>query len=158
MRELSTACLPADRLRAAIKSVRTSQSLASKNIAYLNTSPIHCILDSDKISTYIQTKGEGMNIAFRTRRLERAYEESARAIRLWGEPGARKYITRIVELINARDFDDIKKLAALRAHPLRGKREGQWAIDMTDRWRLIVERSAVGNEVTILEVSRHYGD
>lgn len=99
-----------------------------------------------------------MNIAFRTRRLERAYEESARAIRLWGEPGARKYITRIVELINARDFDDIKKLAALRTHPLRGKREGQWAIDMTDRWRLIVERSAVGNEVTILEVSRHYGD
>ncbi len=158
MRDLSTACLPANRLRAAIKSVRAPQSLASKNIVYLNTSPMHCVLDNDKMSTYIQAKGESLNVLFRTRRLERAYEESVRAIRLWGEPGVRKYITRIVELINARDFDDIKKLAALRAHPLRGKREGQWAIDMTDRWRLIVEPSAEGNEVTILEVSRHYGD
>ena len=79
-------------------------------------------------------------------------------MRRWGEPVARKYVTRIIQLTNAQDFADIRKLASLIAHPLKGDRKGQWALDMTGRWRLIVEPSRDGREATILEVSQHYGD
>lgn len=99
-----------------------------------------------------------MHVYFRTSQLERAFEESDRAVRRWGEPVARKYITRIIQLANAQDYADIRKLASLRTHPLKGDRKGQWALDMTGRWRLIVEPSRNGREVTILEVSQHYGD
>lgn len=99
-----------------------------------------------------------VNIDFRTGQLERAFQESDRAIRCWGAPVGRKYITRIVQLENARDFDDVRALVSLRAHPLKGERRGQWALDMTERWRLIIEVSKDGRDVTILEVSRHYGD
>ena len=99
-----------------------------------------------------------MNVRFRTRQLERAFQESDRAVRRWGEAVGRKYVTRIVELERARDFDDVRTLVALRPHPLKGERKGQWALDMTGRWRLIVEPSEDGQDVTILEVSQHYGD
>ena len=99
-----------------------------------------------------------MLVYFRTSQLERAFIESNRAVPRWGEPVARTYITRIIELANAQDFADIRKLASLRAHPLKGDRKGQWALAMTGRWRLIVEPSRDGRTVTILEVSQHYGD
>ena len=99
-----------------------------------------------------------MEVAFRTRQLQRAFEESKNAVRLWGEAVARKYIMRVVILQSARDFREARKLASLRAHPLRGERAGQWALDLTGRYRLIVRPSADGKRVMIEEVCSHYGD
>lgn len=99
-----------------------------------------------------------MEVTFRTRRLQRAFEESSQAVRLWGEAVARKYVTRIVTLQSARDFREVRRLASLRAHPLRGKREGQWAVDLTARYRLIITPSSDGEAVVIEEVSSHYRD
>ena len=99
-----------------------------------------------------------MKVAFRTRQLQRAFEDSKQAVRLWGEAFARKYVMRVVTLQSARDFADVRKLASLRAHPLRGARRGQWALDLTARYRLIVTPSGSGEEVTIEEVTSHYGD
>jgi proteic killer suppression protein len=99
-----------------------------------------------------------VKVAFRTRQLERAFEETKQGVRLWGEAVAGKYVMRILTLQSARDFADVRRLASLRAHPLRGRREGQWALDLTSRHRLIVRVSRDGEEVTIEEVSSHYGD
>jgi proteic killer suppression protein len=99
-----------------------------------------------------------LEVAFRTRQLQLAFEENKQAIRLWGNAVARKYVTRIVILQSARDFREVQRLASLRAHPLRGDREGQWALDLTARYRLIVTPSGEGEAVMIEEVSSHYGD
>lgn len=99
-----------------------------------------------------------MQVSFRTRQLQRAFEESKQAIRLWGKAVARTYVMRIVTLQSARDFADVRRLASLRAHPLRGARQGQWALDLTARYRLIVRPSSDSEGVMIEEVSSHYGD
>lgn len=99
-----------------------------------------------------------MNVSFRGRRLERAYRESAEAVRRWGPKAGRRYIVRVTQLASARDWDDILKLRALRAHALKGDRKGLWAIDMDERWRLIVRPNQEGIEIEVVEVSRHYGD
>ena len=79
------------------------------------------------------------------------------AVRRWGDKAGRKYVTRIIQLMNARDFADIRALAALRVHQLKGARRGQWAMDLTERWRLVV-RLEGDDAVIVEEVSRHYGD
>lgn len=99
-----------------------------------------------------------MQVSFRTSQLRRAFEESKQGVRLRGEAVARKYIMRVVTRESARDFDEVRSLVSLRAHPLRGTREGQWALDLTARYRLIVRLSNDGEEVVIEEVSSHYGD
>jgi proteic killer suppression protein len=99
-----------------------------------------------------------LEVAFRTRQLQRAFEESKHGVRLWGQVVARKYVTRLVTLQSARNFEEVRRLAALRVHPLRGARQGQWALDLTARYRLIVRPSRDGEEVLIEEVSGHYGD
>lgn len=99
-----------------------------------------------------------MRVEFGTKQLRRAYEESAQAIRKWGVAVARKYIGRVDALFAANDFEVIKQVRALRAHPLEGRYEGQWALDLTGRWRLIVTPAEGGKSVTIEEVTNHYGD
>jgi proteic killer suppression protein len=100
-----------------------------------------------------------VEVSFRKRQLQRAFEESEQAIRLWGKSVARKYVMRIVTLQSACDFTDVQRLAALmRAHPLRGRRAGQWALDLTARYRLIVRLSSDSEEVMIEGGTSHYGD
>jgi len=99
-----------------------------------------------------------LEVTFRSRQLQRAFVESNQAVRLWGEAVARRYIIRIVTLQSVRDFEEVRRLASLRAHPLRGERKGQWALDLTARYRLIVRPSRDGEQVMIAEVSSHYGD
>lgn len=96
-------------------------------------------------------------MVFHTRRLCRAYEEVDRATRLWGGDVARKYILRVEAMYAAQDFEDIKRVRAFDAHPLKGRRAGQWALALTRRWRLVVVPSEDGETVTIREVTKHYG-
>ncbi len=95
---------------------------------------------------------------FRTRRLQRAYEESSRAIRLWGPAVARKYVQRVEALCAAQNFGEITRFRAFGAHTLEGKRQDQWPITLTGRWRLIVTVSDDGETVKVEEVTNHYGD
>jgi|SRR5581483_40619 len=99
-----------------------------------------------------------MLVEFRTRKLERAFTESNQAVRLWGVPVARKYIQRVQAITAAQNFEDIRALRSFRAHQLEGQRSGQWAIDLTEQWRLIVALSEDQQVVTVEEVTNHYGD
>lgn len=57
-------------------------------------------------------------------------------------------------ILDADDFRDLFAFASLRLHPLTGERQGQYAMTLVGRWRLIV--SLEGSIVVIEEVSNHY--
>jgi toxin HigB-1 len=98
-------------------------------------------------------------VSFRTRKLQRAYEESDRAIRAYGPEVGRRYIQRINVIKAARSVEDLKVQRPLRCHELQGKRAGQWAINLTDRYRLIFTISDLEFDVVrVEEVTKHYGD
>lgn len=100
-----------------------------------------------------------MEIAFRTRKLEREYREYARAVKSYGSEVARRYIQRINIIKQAKDIEELKSLPALRCHSLRGNYRGEYAITLTGFYRLII--SLKGNALEIVqieEVSKHYGD
>ena len=97
-----------------------------------------------------------MRLEFADRSLRERSVNVALAERSWGVPVARKYVVRLSQLKSAPSRADLMALRALRLHPLRGGREGQWAIDLHSRWRLVVSFDA--DTVIIEEVSNHYGD
>ncbi len=100
-----------------------------------------------------------MKVSFRTRKLQRAYQESDRAIRAYGREAGRRYILRINIIKAARSVEDLKIQRPLRCHELQGKRSGQWAINLTDRYRLIFTISDLEFDVVrVEEVTKHYGD
>ena len=99
-----------------------------------------------------------MEVSFRTARLRRSYEESARAVKQWGLAVGRKYITRINELYAVRDLQEAYNIRSLCLHPLKGSREGELSICLTGRWRLIVTKADTEESVIIREVSNHYDD
>lgn len=97
-----------------------------------------------------------MDIEFGSNRLQQAFDSLDRGQRLWGPDVARKYIQRIEVLYSAQDFASVQAMRSLRAHPLLGSRTGEWALDLTGRWRLIVIPHSSGTGVTVEEVSNHY--
>ena len=99
-----------------------------------------------------------MEVAFKTNQLRRNYEESGRAIRQWGLDVGRKYITRIKELYAVKDFQGAANIQAMRLHPLKGAKRGEWAINLTGTWRLIVTKGDTEEKVIIERVSNHYDD
>ena len=100
-----------------------------------------------------------VEVAFRTRKLEREYQAYANAVKTYGEQVARKYIQRINILKRAHDIDELINLPGLRCHPLKGDRQGQYAVKLTGFYRLIFTLQGSALEIAhIEEVSKHYGD
>lgn len=100
-----------------------------------------------------------MEVTFSTRKLERCYRDHAQGVKNWGLVVARKYIQRIDIMQEASDVAEIEALPGLECHPLKGKRKGQFAVTLHDRWRLIF--SLIGVQMKIVrieEVTKHYGD
>ncbi len=100
-----------------------------------------------------------MEVAFRTRKLEREYRNNTAAVKAYGKQVARKYIQRINIIKHARDIDELIGLPGLRCHPLKGDRQGQYAVTLTGFYRLIFTLHGNALEIAnIEEVSKHYGD
>lgn len=99
-----------------------------------------------------------MQVTFRTNRLLRNYEQSARAVRDWGPDVGRKYVTRVNQLYAVKDFQEAYKIKSMRIHPLKGSKRGDLSIFLTGRWRLIVAKGDTEAQVQIREVSNHYDD
>ena len=100
-----------------------------------------------------------MKVTFRTRKLEREYLKSDKAVKSYGAEVARKYIQRINIIKQTRDIDELCRLPGLRCHPLRGDRKGQYAVKLTGFYRLLF--TLHGDELEIAhieEVSKHYDD
>lgn len=100
-----------------------------------------------------------MDVVFRTKKLERCFKVSKVAFAEFGEVVGRRYIQRINIIRSSRNLEDLKAQRSLRCHPLKGNRKGQWAINLTNRYRLLF--SLKGKDVQIVqieEVSNHYDD
>jgi len=100
-----------------------------------------------------------MEILFHTRQLEKQYLEYKEAEKSYGRQVARKYIERINTIKLTRDIAELQRLPSLRCHPLKGNREGQWAVNLTGFWRLIFTLQGDCLQIVqIEEVSKHYDD
>ena len=98
-----------------------------------------------------------MRVVFANRDLERGYLDVSRATREWGQPLGLRYIQRVKILIAASNLQELGRSRALRLHPLKGNRRGEWAMTLQGRWRLIIEPIDEAT-VRVKEVSAHYGD
>jgi proteic killer suppression protein len=100
-----------------------------------------------------------VQVEFRTAGLRRCYTDSSAATREWGDKIGRRYIERVNVLKVAKSADDLHKMPSLRFHPLKGDREGRYAMTLIDRWRMIVRfQDDALTVVRVEEVSAHYGD
>lgn len=100
-----------------------------------------------------------MEVRFKTKKLQKQYENYKEALKVYGEPVAKKYIQRISILKSAKSFDDLYKIPQLKFHPLTGDREGEFAINLTGFYRLIITNDGDSFDIAkIEEVSKHYGD
>ena len=98
-----------------------------------------------------------MDVEFRSRKMRKQYEDHREAEKAHGKEVARRYIERVNIIREARDMDELKRLPGLRCHPLKGDREGQWAMKLTGFHRLIFSLQGKRLEIArIEEVSKHY--
>jgi proteic killer suppression protein len=98
-----------------------------------------------------------VHIEFATNRLADAGISLVEAGRLLGVPIGRKYIQRLAVLRATDKFTQLFGHKALRLHPLKGKRTGQYAITLTGNYRLIIEK-VQEDRVRILDVEDYHGD
>lgn len=99
-----------------------------------------------------------MEVTFKTQKLRRCYENMGEASQRWGGPVARKYINRVDNLHAASNFQMLYQIRALRLHPLKGSKKGDFSINLTNRWRMIIRKGISEEHIIIVEVSNHYGD
>ena len=98
-----------------------------------------------------------MDIEFSAKRLERASLDFAESSRIFGVPIGRKYIQRLLVLRAAEKFSQLFGIQSLKLHPLKGNRAGQYAINLTGNYRLILEKAGE-NKVRVVDVEDYHGD
>ena len=98
-----------------------------------------------------------MEIEFPSHRLANAGSSLSEAGRLFGIPIGRKYIQRLAVLRAVDNFSQLYGLRALRLHPLKGDRSGQYAITLTGNYRLIIEK-VKEDKIRIMDVEDYHGN
>ncbi len=86
-----------------------------------------------------------MELHFRNRKLEKACTIERESVRLWGAEQSGVVRRRIAQLAAAANLGVISTLPPPRLHPLSGQREGQFAVDVKQPFRLIFE--PVGEDI-----------
>ena len=98
-----------------------------------------------------------MDIDFATARLLRASRSLSEATQLYGVPIGRKYIQRLAVIRSVDEFGHLYGHRALRLHPLRGERAGQYSMTLTGNFRLIIQRISE-ETISILGVEDYHGN
>ena len=98
-----------------------------------------------------------MEIDFSSNRLNNAGSSLSEASRIYGVPIGRKYIQRLNILRAVEKFSQLFGFQALRLHPLKGNRAGQYSIILTGNYRMIVEKIKE-DKVRIVDVEDYHGD
>ena len=98
-----------------------------------------------------------MDVRFRTNALEMCAYNLQRAQRRWGTVVGRNYVDRIAIITAADDLHALREYRHFRIHPLRGPRQGTWAINLSGGWRLIFQHDATANAILIVEVADYHG-
>ena len=97
-----------------------------------------------------------MEATFRTNRLKRCYCESQFGRRTFGENISRAYIRAINELCDIDSFEQMKVLRPRRFHMLQPRQNRRFAIDLTDRVRLIIEATDKPFQFRVLSVEDYH--
>jgi len=98
-----------------------------------------------------------VHIEFSTNRLAEVSVSLSEANRLLGVPIARKYLQRLAVLRATDKFTQLFGHRALRLHPLKGNRTGQYSITLTGNYRLIIEKIEE-DTVRIIDVEDYHGN
>ncbi len=98
-----------------------------------------------------------MNIEFLSNRLADASMSLSEASRLFGVSIGRKYIQRLAVLRATDKFIQLYGLRALKLHPLKGNRAGQYSMTLTGNYRLIIEK-VKEDKVRIIDVEDYHGN
>jgi len=98
-----------------------------------------------------------VKIEFSSNHLFNASVNLSDASRLFGIPIGRKYIQRLAILRAMDKFSQLYGHQALRLHPLKGDRTGQYSIALTGNYRLILEK-VNEDKVLIVDVEDYHGN
>ncbi len=80
-----------------------------------------------------------MDIAFRTRKLGKTFNEAATLRKTYGEPMAKAIQRRMAVLRNAENLVLVPTTKPERRHQLSANREGTFAVDLIQPYRLVFE-------------------
>ena len=80
-----------------------------------------------------------MDIAFRTRKLEKTFNSAVALQRAYGARMAKVIMIRLAVLRAARNLALVPTSRPERAHRLRGDRHDQYAVDLVHPYRLVFE-------------------
>ena len=98
-----------------------------------------------------------MQIEFSSHPLAEASVSLSEASRLFGVPIGRKYLQRLAVLRAADKFAQLYGHRALRLHPLKGDRAGQYSMTLTGNYRLIIKK-VEEDTVRIIDVEDYHGN
>ena len=80
-----------------------------------------------------------MDIAFRTNKLQKTLNSQSALRKSYGDNLARSLMIRLAVLRNARTLALVPTTKPERRHLLKGKRKGQFAVDLDRSFRLVFE-------------------
>ena len=80
-----------------------------------------------------------MDIAFRTRKLEKTLNSAGALQKAFGARMAKAIMMRLAVLKNARNLDLVPTTPPERRHQLRADRDEQFAVDLVHPYRLVFE-------------------
>lgn len=80
-----------------------------------------------------------MEVEFRSRKLQKACNSERESDRKWGDQNAKKIRQRLAELAAAETLAHMTTHPGARLHQLTGDREGQFAVDVKQPFRLVFE-------------------
>ena len=98
-----------------------------------------------------------MDIEFSSNRLAEASISLAEAGHLMGIPTGRKYIQRLAILRSTDKFGHLFGFQSLGLHPLKGGKSGQYSMNLTGNYRLIIEKIKE-DKVRIINVEDYHGN
>lgn len=113
-----------------------------------------------------------MRIAYKTRKLEKAFLTKAQAVKEWGTQNAQRLLQRHAELQAADNLEIFGTLPGTGFHPLKGDRKDQFACSGKYPFRLVFEADhnpaprktdggvelSLVTKIRILEVVDYHGD
>ena len=98
-----------------------------------------------------------MELDFSSNRLTDASSSISEASRLFGVPIGRKYIQRLAIIRAVEKFSQLYGFQALKLHPLKGNRTGQYSMTLTGNYRLILEKLRE-DKTRIVDVEDYHGN
>lgn len=77
-----------------------------------------------------------MKIDYNPKKISKTFADERAMIKAYGEVRAKKVNQRKKELESAANLEVISKIPVANLHPLKGNRNGDWAVDVHNNWKM----------------------